>query len=214
MSESARFRLRVRYGKTGRLALLSHLEVTHALERIVRRSGLPFALSQGFSPHMKLAFGPALPVGVGGMQEVFDVMMTDYVAPDKALDALASCAPSQLLPYECAYVEPHGTAASVAFNASTYVLELDRGLDALDIPEQVTSVRKGKERVFRTSEFLISDAHLTDTGFSFALRSKETGSLRADLFAQACLEKSASPINGELPHIIAFTRTSLDAEVA
>ena len=58
------FRLRVTYRKAGRLSMLSHLEVTHALERAVRRSGLPFALTQGFSPHMKLSFGSALPVGV------------------------------------------------------------------------------------------------------------------------------------------------------
>ena len=93
MAEARTFRLRVRYGKVGRLSMLSHLEITHALERLVRRSSLPFALSQGFSPHMKIAFGPALPVGVGGTDEVFDVTLTAYVAPDKALSALKARAP-------------------------------------------------------------------------------------------------------------------------
>ena len=46
------FRLRMTFCKQGRLAMLSHLEVARALERAVRRAGLPFAVSQGFSPHM------------------------------------------------------------------------------------------------------------------------------------------------------------------
>ena len=67
------FRLRCSYVEQGRLAMLSHLEVAHTLERTVRRAKLPFAISQGFSPHMKIAFGAALPVGVGSTWEIFDL---------------------------------------------------------------------------------------------------------------------------------------------
>ena len=49
------FRLRVRYGKRDRLKYLGHLEVIHTIERIVRRAGLPYAVTQGFSPHMRVA---------------------------------------------------------------------------------------------------------------------------------------------------------------
>ena len=48
----ADFRLRVTYRMAGRLVMLSHLEVCRALERAVRRADLPYAVSQGFSPHM------------------------------------------------------------------------------------------------------------------------------------------------------------------
>ena len=50
------FRLRVRYGKRDRLKYLGHLEVIHTIERIVRRAGLPYAVTQGFSPHMRVGF--------------------------------------------------------------------------------------------------------------------------------------------------------------
>ena len=75
---SGEFRLRVRYRKTGRLRWLSHLEVVHALERSIRRARLPYAVTQGFSPHMKASFGPALPVGTAGEHEYFDVWLTGY----------------------------------------------------------------------------------------------------------------------------------------
>ena len=73
------FRLRSTFIERDRLALLSHLEVAHTLERTVRRAGLPFAVSQGFSPHMKIAFGAALPVGVGSTCEVFDLQLREYI---------------------------------------------------------------------------------------------------------------------------------------
>ena len=50
------FRLRVRYGKRDRLKYLGHLELIHTIERIVRRAGLPYAVTQGFSPHMRVGF--------------------------------------------------------------------------------------------------------------------------------------------------------------
>ncbi len=209
MADPRTFRLRVRYGKTGRLAMLSHLEITHALERLVRRSGLPFALSQGFSPHMKIAFGPALPVGVGGTDEVFDVTLTAYFAPDKALAALKASAPPDLMPQACSYEEPQAPAASVAFPLSSYEVRLSRPLEALRLPERVTLVRKGKEKELLCAEFLEGEPALTSEGFMFALRSKDTGSLRADAFAQALLEESCA--GGPVPAILSFTRCALSA---
>ncbi|MFR3272966.1 MAG: DUF2344 domain-containing protein [Slackia sp.] len=49
----------------------------------MRRADLPYAVSQGFSPHMKQAFGAALPVGVGGTEEIFDVQLTDTSRPTR-----------------------------------------------------------------------------------------------------------------------------------
>ena len=91
------FRLRLTFAKQGRLAMLSHLEVARALERTVRRAGLPYAVSQGFSPHMLIAFGAALPVGVGGTHEIADVRLTHYVSADKALSALQEASVADLM---------------------------------------------------------------------------------------------------------------------
>ena len=115
----ADFRLRVTYAMSGRLVMLSHLEVARALERAVRRADLPYAVSQGFSPHMKQAFGAALPVGVGGTEEIFDVQLTEYVAPDKALERLRAASAADLMPYEARYITKDVPAASVAYPFST-----------------------------------------------------------------------------------------------
>lgn len=196
--------------------MLSHLEMTHALERMMRRSGLPFALSQGFSPHMKMGFGPALPVGVGGTEEVFEVVLTDYVAPEKAFDALVAVAPLDMCPQSCAYVETHGQAAAVAFAQSTYEVTLSAPLMRLCVPEQIVVAKKGKEKVLCPEEFLCARPVLAEDGlaFTFTLQAKESGSMRADVFARACIAASvgqqpdAEAVHA-VPDIVSFVRTAL-----
>ena len=94
------FRLRVRYGKRDRLKYLGHLELIHTIERIVRRAGLPYAVTQGFSPHMRVGFSSALPVGTSSTCEWYDLFMTEFVALDEAFERLAAASPADLAPIE------------------------------------------------------------------------------------------------------------------
>ena len=49
-------RLRVRFGKDGRLAYLGHLEVLNTIMRSVRRAQLPFLVGNGFAQRMRIQF--------------------------------------------------------------------------------------------------------------------------------------------------------------
>lgn len=188
MPDPRNFRLRATFCKQGRLALLSHLEVARALERTVRRAGLPFAISQGFSPHMKIAFGAALPVGVGGLHEVFDLQLTRYVSPEGALEALQAASPPDLMVKDCRYIEPGEPAASVAYPLSTYRALLSCAPAALPVPDEVTVVRKKKEKVLRVSDFLVGEMRVAGAVATFTLEAKPTGSLRPDVLLRACVD--------------------------
>lgn len=174
--------------------MLSHLELTHALERMVRRAGLPFAISQGFSPHMKIAFGGALPVGVGGTAEIFDIQLSEYVADSVALDALREVAPLDLMPTSAKYIENGAKAASVAYPFSVYRAKLSKSVDELRVPDQITIVRKGKEKTLEVSDFLIGDVEVNGDTCIFELESKNTGSLRPDLLMDACLQDADAQV--------------------
>lgn len=188
MSDPRLFRLRITYGKTGRLAMLSHLELSRALERAVRRSGLPFAITNGFSPHMRIAFGAALPVGVGGEAEIYDLFLTDYVNPDKALDALRYVSTADLMPFAAEYVERDAIAASVALPVSTYLAIFNDEISALNIPTTITVVRKKKEKILDVADFLIDAPIVSGKNVQFSLLAKDSGSLRPDLFLDECLK--------------------------
>lgn len=213
MADPRLFRLRVTFRETGRLALLSHLEVARALERAVRRAGLPYAVSQGFSPHMRIAFGAALPVGVGGTAEFFDLFLTDYVAPDKALAALQEASPADLYPTAARYIEHKDPAASVACPVSTYEVELSEAPRALVVPETVTVVRKKKEKTLAVADYLVGPVAHQGARVTFTLVSKPTGSLRADAFARELLAATVAAGHGaEGLHPTSFLRVEQRAE--
>lgn len=177
MTDPANFRLRITFCKQGRLAMLSHLEIARALERAVRRAGLPYAISQGFSPHMKIAFGAALPVGVGGDCELFDLQLTRYVAPQKALEALQRASVPDLMPSAARYIEHTAPAASVAFPKSTYVARLAAVPEGgVVVPETVKVVRKKKEKELVVGEFLLGAMELEPASADGGVRPDEGAS--------------------------------------
>lgn len=192
----ADFRLRVTFSKTGRLGMLSHLELARALERAVRRADLPYAVTQGFSPHMKIAFGAALPVGVESICEIFDVSLTDYVAADEALRRLKAASAPDLMPSAARYLQQGETAASVAYPVSRYEARLTVPACELSVPQAITVVRKKKEKTLVPSEFIRAmEFGLPEEGAAgvlrFELEAKNTGSLRPDVLLDAMV--SAHP---------------------
>ena len=209
-----KFRLRCTYVKQGRLAYLSHLEVIRALERCVRRARLPFAVSCGFSPHMRLHFGSALPVGIGSTCEIFDITLKEYVAPQKALEALQRVQVSHLKVINCEYVDNSLPAASVAFPFSTYEVVLSEHVQNFTFPETITLIKKKKEREMRISDFLVGELQIhtnseSESVLTFTLVSKPAGSMRPDKLVQEALSQynNASPTQNEVA-IKKFTRIS------
>ena len=66
-------RIRLQYSKTGKAGYLSHLEMTTAIIRAMRRAGFSFQYSSGFHPSPRISFGPALRVGIAGLREYLDL---------------------------------------------------------------------------------------------------------------------------------------------
>ena len=124
MAEETQFCLRVRYVERGRLRYLSHLELLRALERTIRRSGLPYAVTQGFSPRIKAAYGPALPVGVASDDEWFDLWLRALRPSGEYLEALRRAAPPDLQPQEAAYVDVRSLSLSAALTLASWEFEL------------------------------------------------------------------------------------------
>jgi radical SAM-linked protein len=90
-------RLRFRFTKTGKIRFTSHRDVARMWERALRRSGLPIAFSQGFSPHPLLSFGLALPTGCESMGEYLDARL-DQARPGEIPLADLPGVLSELLP--------------------------------------------------------------------------------------------------------------------
>jgi radical SAM-linked protein len=78
-------RIRMIFSKTGALRYLSHLEVVRALLRAMKRAEVPLVYSSGFHPLPKVSFGPALSVGIEGLNEYFDAEVYAPVNADEII---------------------------------------------------------------------------------------------------------------------------------
>ncbi len=72
-------RIRMRFSRTGRIRFLSHLDFMTLFHRTVVRAGIPVAFTRGFNPHPKIAFGPALSVGMESEAEYVDMEADPFV---------------------------------------------------------------------------------------------------------------------------------------
>lgn len=78
-----RDRIRLRYTKLGKIRFTSHRDVARMWERALRRSGMPVAWSEGFSPHPLLSFGLALPTGCESRAEYLDIRLDPAERPGR-----------------------------------------------------------------------------------------------------------------------------------
>ena len=67
-----------------------------ALERALRRAEIPMAYSQGFSPHPKISYLPAVPTGVASEAEYVEIGLQDRRDPQQVAADLARALPTGL----------------------------------------------------------------------------------------------------------------------
>ncbi|MEW6440433.1 MAG: TIGR03960 family B12-binding radical SAM protein [bacterium] len=94
--EGALLRIRLHYCKQGPMVCLGHLETIAVFQRAIRRSGIPVAFTLGEHPHPRMAFSPALPLGVESLAEFVDLWLTPSARPEAVRQALGPELPEGL----------------------------------------------------------------------------------------------------------------------
>ena len=72
---------------------LGHLDLGRLLMRALRRAGIPLVYSQGFNPKPRVAFGPALPVGIESDGEYIDFETHERLEPETAVEQINEALP-------------------------------------------------------------------------------------------------------------------------
>ena len=86
---AAQVRIRLMYGKHAHARFIGNLELATVFYRAARRARLPLAFSRGYHPFPRIAFGPALPLGVESECEFLDLDLVAAMTPDAVRAALA-----------------------------------------------------------------------------------------------------------------------------
>jgi hypothetical protein len=129
-------RLRLRYAKRGRLRFSSSRDFSRALERALRRAGVPMAFSAGFHPHPLISYANAAPTGTASEAEYFEIRVTERVDPDALREALDEALPEGLDVIEV--VEAGPGALADRLEASEWRLVLC-GVERLEVEQAVAA---------------------------------------------------------------------------
>lgn len=117
-------RLRVRYAKRGRLRFTSHRDISRAVERAVRRAGIPVAFSAGFTPHPKISYAGAAATGVASEAEYLEIGLTDSRDPARVRADLDAALPAGLDILDVVPADGSGPLAD-RLQASEWLIRLD-----------------------------------------------------------------------------------------
>ncbi|MBD1857824.1 MULTISPECIES: TIGR03960 family B12-binding radical SAM protein [Leptolyngbya] len=167
-------RIRVRMGKEGEMALLSHLDLMRLFDRAVRRASIPLTFTGGFHPQPRIVPASALPLGVSSSGEIVDFELTEPMSIEEFRTKLAAQLPADMPIYEVQDVDPKQPAAAVLLQKAEYWLEIagDQG-----------NWQDWIEQILAKSEILLE--HTTKSGKTYPLN------MRDRLFELELLESSS-----------------------
>lgn len=118
---------RLRFRKDGELRLVSHHDLMHCFERMLRRAALPFAVTEGFHPMPRVVFAQSLALGVVGLAEVVELELTEPLAAHDILERLVRQAPPGLTFLSIKALEAR---AAARVRRACYQVQLPAGAEA------------------------------------------------------------------------------------
>ncbi len=85
-----------KFHKGGATRYIAHLDLMRAMNRAIRRAGLPAQYSQGFHPHIVMSFAQALGLGYLSEGEYMEITLPDGYPLLQAMDQLNNTLPDGL----------------------------------------------------------------------------------------------------------------------
>lgn len=141
------------FEKGARLRHIGHLDIQRAMQRALRRSGLPVSYSKGFNPHILLTFASALATGAMGEKEILDVSLDAPVEADAFMTAMNAALPPDMQLSFAKPMEDRHPALMAMVCAADYELTIQDGEAARTLAqalpgflaqESIMALRKSK----------------------------------------------------------------------
>ncbi len=128
-----------KYTKTGDLKFISHLDILRLMQRAILRAKLPAKYSEGFNPHIKIAFGFPLSLGVESVGEYFELELTEKVDIEKLVDDLNNVLPKKVRIVGSKYYEGKESLMTLC-NYAEYLVNIES--NNLDLEKLNTLLKK------------------------------------------------------------------------
>ena len=125
------------FEKSERVRHIGHLDIQRAVQRGLRRSGLPVAYSNGFNPHIQVTFASALSTGACGLREIMDVKMAEEVSEAEFLQKMNEAMPPEMQLSEARAVDDRHPALMASLRAGEYEIRIRDGAQAQRLVQAV-----------------------------------------------------------------------------
>lgn len=141
--------VRIWFEKKGAARYISHLDLTHAISRALKLSGLPVWYTEGFNPRIYMTYAMPLSLGVQGEHECMDIRLTEDRALSDMVSRLNERLPADIRALSAA--EPLKKFEEIAFADYDIFLEsessaaLEEKIQSLLKREQLLVMKHGKK---------------------------------------------------------------------
>uniref|UniRef100_UPI00286CB7CE TIGR03960 family B12-binding radical SAM protein n=1 Tax=Chamaesiphon sp. VAR_48_metabat_135_sub TaxID=2964699 RepID=UPI00286CB7CE len=115
-------RLRVWFGKSGKMSLIGHLDLAKLFDRAIRRASIPVTYSGGFHPAPRIMIANALPLGSTSTGEIADFELTTIMDESEFQSKLAAQLPADIPIYRVESVDLKQPAASALITQAEYLI--------------------------------------------------------------------------------------------
>ena len=184
------------FEKAPRLRLIGHLDLMRAMQRALRRSGLPLRYSQGFNPHILLTFAAPLSVGMPGQREIMEVPLEGQVSAEEFMRKLSAALPPDLPLLSARPVEDRHPAPMALLAAALYEAKLEAvpeglpgAVDRFLQQEAIPVMRKTKSGLKPVDiRPMIYDLRLAGDTLHMALALSEKATCKPDLLLQTLFD--------------------------
>jgi radical SAM-linked protein len=147
-------KVRIEYSKKGALRYIGHLDLMHTFFRAFKRANLPVSYTQGFNPHVKCSFSPALPLGFESEDEYIELYLDKKIDVSDALNSLQKNLPEGVTIHNIKIVPLFGKSSTTKIKAVAYRINLNEfstnstvspRLDKEDIQEKIRNFMDREE---------------------------------------------------------------------
>ena len=128
---------RLRFSRRGTLRFLSHLEQIELIKKCLKRSGLPIKYSEGFHPHMRVSFGPAISVSYESDCEFADVRLAVAEPLERIAQGVSAVTPADFSLVEVRKIPNFSPQVAAVANLCDYEITGIEGLSGIDCEDDI-----------------------------------------------------------------------------
>ena len=166
-------RVRVWFGKTGEMRLLSHLDLVRLFDRAIRRAAIPISFTGGFHPGPKIAIANALSLGITSSGEIADFELKEDMELEEFQAKFTAQLPPGIPIYRVEEIDLKSSSATQILDRAEYLITVATAENNPDWQRWIDLINNSSEILWKktTKRGRIQQVNLCDRLFFLEIES-------------------------------------------